>query len=205
MEAKKSKILVVEDEGIVRESLRDWLTEDGYDVECVDTGEGALEIIKKEEIAVVVLDLRLPGIDGLQVFEKAKEIKPETKGVIITAFPSKETLDKGRRLGILNYLSKPLKVEDLEKIISAALGELGGKEMARTHLWLEIGAVSYRLCDRDYECDSCPLAQEIQDTFETVVLIGRDEVKKLQQSPGGQRFCRFGSVRLVHRDKPYLD
>ena len=66
MAAKKQKVLLVEDEAIVRESLRDWLIEDGYDVECVDSGEEALKRVKQEEFGVIVLDLRLPGIDGLQ-------------------------------------------------------------------------------------------------------------------------------------------
>ena len=75
MEAKKRKILLVEDETVLREALRDWLTEDGYDVECVNSGEEALDRIKKEQFGAIVLDLRLPGIDGLQVFEQAKELK----------------------------------------------------------------------------------------------------------------------------------
>jgi len=64
MKAKKRKILLVEDETVLREALRDWLTEDGYDVECVDSGEKALDRIKEEQFGAIVLDLRLPGIDG---------------------------------------------------------------------------------------------------------------------------------------------
>ena len=128
MEIKKRKILLVEDEAVVRESVRDWLIEDGYNVECVETGEEALERIKQEEFGVVVLDLRLPGIDGLQVYEHVKEVAPETKGIIVTAYPSKETQEKAKRLGLLDYLPKPFKVEDLEKIVSGALGELEEKK-----------------------------------------------------------------------------
>jgi len=75
MKVKKRKILLVEDETVVRESLRDWLVEDGYDVDVAEDGEEALKKIKGEEFGVIVLDLNLPGIDGLQVFEEAKEIK----------------------------------------------------------------------------------------------------------------------------------
>ena len=65
MKAKKRKILLVEDETVVREALRDWLIEDGYVVDVAEDGEEALEKIKKEEFGVIVLDLKLPGIDGL--------------------------------------------------------------------------------------------------------------------------------------------
>jgi DNA-binding NtrC family response regulator len=124
MNLNEMKILLVEDEPSVRKGVKEWLTDDGYIIESVENGEQALERIKKEPYGVVVLDLRLPDVYGLQVFEQAKKLRPETKGIIITAFPSKETQEKGKNLGISNYLSKPFKVTDLEKVISLALGEL---------------------------------------------------------------------------------
>ncbi len=205
MAAKKRKVLIVEDEAVVRESVRDWLIEDGYDVEVVENGEEALKKIEKEEFGVIVLDLKLPGIDGLQVFEQAKELKPGTKGVIITAYPSKESQEKARRLGLLDYLPKPFKVEDLEKLITQALGEAEQKKIGKKHLWLELGAVSYRLCDRNYECGRCAFAQDIQDRFGTISVIGEDEVAKLKQLPGRQRLCRYALVHFVKKDKPGLD
>jgi len=204
MAAKKRKILIVEDEAVVRESVRDWLIDDGYDVDVAENGDEALEKIKKEEFGVIVLDLKLPGIDGLQVFEQAKEFKPETKGVIITAYPSKETQEKAKRLGLLDYLAKPFKVEDLEKLITEALGEAERKKIGKKHLWLELGAVSYRLCDRNYECGSCAFAQDIQDRFGTISVIGEDEVAKLKQLPGSQRLCRYASVHFIKKEKPAL-
>jgi DNA-binding NtrC family response regulator len=202
MAQKKRKILLVEDEAVVRESVRDWLVEDGYEVEVVETGEEALDKVKKEEFGVIVLDLRLPGIDGLQVFEQAKEMKPETKGVIITAYPSRETRDKATKLGLLDFLAKPFKVDDLEKLIEAALGEAEIKKAGKgQHKWLELGAVSYRLCDRNYECGHCAFAQDIQDRFGTIAVIGEDEVAKLKQLPANQRPCRYASVHFVNKDK----
>lgn len=198
---KKRKVLIVEDEAVVRESVRDWLIEDGYEVEVAENGEEALEKIKKEEFGVIVLDLKLPGIDGLQVFEQAKELKPETKGVIITAYPSKETQEKAKRLGLMDYLSKPFKVEDLEKLISQALGEVE-KKAPKKHVWLELGAVSYRLCDRNYECGHCAFAQDIQDRFGTIAVIGDEEVARLKQLPARQRLCRYASVHFVKKEKP---
>ena len=202
MEVKRRKILLVEDETVVREALRDWLIEDGYIVDVAKDGEEALDKIKEEEFGVIVLDLKLPGIDGLQVFEEVKELKPETKGVIITAYPSKETQEKAQRLGLLDYLAKPFRAEDLEKIISGALEELEEEKIGKEHLWLTLGAVSYRLCDRNYECGSCAFAQDIQDRFGTIAVIGEDEVAKFKQLPGSQRLCRYASVHFVKKEKP---
>ena len=204
MELKKRKILLVEDEMVVREALRDWLTDDGYDVDVAEDGEEALKKIKEAEFGVIVLDLKLPGIDGLQVFEEAKELKQETKGIMITAYPSKETLEKAKRLGLIDYLSKPFQAEELEKIINKALGELEEKRIGKEHLWLTLGAVSYRLCDHNYECGSCAFAQDIQDRFGTISVIGEDEVAKLKQLPGAQRLCRYASVHFTEKE-PRLD
>ena len=205
MKPKKKKILIVEDEAVMRESVRDWLTEDGYEVECVETGEEALERMKEEEFGVIVLDLRLPGIDGLEVYEQAKDLRPETQGIMITAYPSKETREKAQRLGLFNYLTKPFKVEDLEKTIKGALGEAQKVETGKKHLWLELGAVSFRLCTHDYECGSCAFAQEIQDKFGTIAVIGEDEVAKLRELPGSQRLCRYTALHFARKESPRLD
>jgi len=204
MNAKQRKILLVEDEVVLREALQDWLVADGYEVEVVESGEAAIGKIKSEEFGVIVLDLRLPGIDGLRVFEEAKDVKPEIKGVIITAYPSKETLAKAKEIGLLDYLPKPFNIEDLEKIISGALEEVDGKKIKEKHLWLELGAVSFRLCTRNYECGHCAFAQDIQDRFGTISVIGENEVAKLKRLPGSQRLCRYTSVHFVKKDRPDL-
>ena len=204
MEVKKRKILLVEDETVLREALQDWLVADGYEVEVAKSGEEALERVKSEEFGVIVLDLRLPGIDGLRVFEEAKDVKPEIKGVIITAYPSNETMTKAKEIGLLDYLPKPFNIEDLEKIIGGALEEVDEKELKEKHVWLELGAVSFRLCTRNYECGHCAFAQEIQDRFGTISVIGEDEVARFKQLPGNQRLCRYTSVHFVKKEKPDL-
>ncbi len=205
MKTEKRKILLVEDEPSVRNGVQEWLSSDGYMIESVDSGEKALESLKREPYGVIVLDLRLPDIDGLQVFEIAKKIRPEIKGIIITAFPSKDTHERGKDLGILEYLPKPFKVDDLEKLISAAMGELEERKIDKKKLWLEIGALSYRICELNYECGSCSLAQEIQDKYGTCILIENQEVEKLKLQPAGQKFCRFGSICVTPKEKSYLD
>jgi DNA-binding NtrC family response regulator len=188
---KKGKILLVEDEAVVRESVRDWLVDDGYDVECAETGEEALDRIKKEDFGVLVLDLRLPGVDGLQVFEQAKKLKPATKGVMITAYPSIETRDTARRLGLIDYLPKPFRVEDLEKTIKEALQEVVGKELPEKEDWVELGAVSIQGCTHNYECISCAFAQDLHDRYGTVTVISEDEITNFRQLPAGERRCPY--------------
>jgi DNA-binding NtrC family response regulator len=204
MKVKKRKILLVDDETVLREALQEWLVGDGYEVEVAESGEEAVERIKKEEFGVIVFDLRLPGVDGLHAFEEAKDVKPGIKGIIITAYPSKETLEKAKEIGLLDYLPKPFKIEDLEKIISGALDEVEQKKLKDKHVWLELGAVSFRLCTRNYECGHCAFAQDIQDRFGTISVISENEVAKLKQLPGSQRLCRYTSVHFVKKERSDL-
>jgi NADH-quinone oxidoreductase subunit E len=115
-------ILVVEDEAIMRESLRDWLTESGYQVATVENGEEALETITEQDFGLLILDLRLPGKDGLHVLKEARARRPELRGIIITAYPSLETAVEAMKGGAVDYLAKPVDLNQLEKLIQETLG-----------------------------------------------------------------------------------
>jgi len=119
----KAKVLIVEDEKIMQESLRDWLTEDGFEVATAGDGEQALEIIGREEFGVVVLDLKLPGRDGVEVLKEARTKRPDLKAIIITAYPSVETAVEAMKFGAIDYVPKPFSPDILEQLIEQALGE----------------------------------------------------------------------------------
>lgn len=115
-------ILIVEDEAVMRESLRDWLTESGYQVETAEEGEEALKTIAEQDFGVVILDLRLPGKDGVEILRQAKAQKPQLNGIIITAYPSIESAVEAMKIGAVDYLPKPFDLNDLEKLIRETLG-----------------------------------------------------------------------------------
>jgi len=122
-EVKEMKpVLIVEDEAIMRESLRDWLKDGGYEVETAEEGEEALEKIGKKEFSVAVLDLRLPGRDGLEVLKEATAKDPKIKGIIITAYPSVETAVTAMKMGAVDYIVKPFTPDALEKALQEVLG-----------------------------------------------------------------------------------
>lgn len=118
-------ILVVDDEPIVRESIRDWLKDAGYTVATAETGEEALEMIKKQDFGVLVLDIRLPGRTGMSVLREVKAVKPEIKSIIITAYPTSELAAEAKELGAIDYLIKPIAPDDLERLIRETLSRLG--------------------------------------------------------------------------------
>ena len=110
-------LLIVEDEALLRESLRDWLTDLGYHVEVASHGDEGLKLIEEKDFDVALLDLRLPGKDGLQVLREAKVRKPGLKGIVITANATVETAVSAMKLGAVDFLTKPLDLSLLESLI----------------------------------------------------------------------------------------
>jgi NADPH-dependent glutamate synthase beta subunit-like oxidoreductase/CheY-like chemotaxis protein/NAD-dependent dihydropyrimidine dehydrogenase PreA subunit len=115
-------ILVVDDEAIMRESLRDWLTDDGYQVEIAEDGDAALKAIDKQDFGLAIVDLMLPGKNGIEVLREAKAKRPYLKGIIITAYASVPTAVEAMKEGAVDYLSKPIQLNQLEALIRDALG-----------------------------------------------------------------------------------
>jgi len=116
-------VLVVDDEAIVRESIRDWLKNSGYQVSVAESGEEALKMIEQQNFGVMIVDLRLPGINGIEVLRKAKTLKPEIKSIVITAYPNMMSQEEATKLGAIDYLVKPVFPDKLEALINETLGK----------------------------------------------------------------------------------
>ena len=134
MGKEKARVLVVDDEEIVRESLSEWLQEDGYSVETAPDGNVALERIEAEPWAVVLLDLKMPGLDGLQVLEAAKKIRPDAQVIIMTAYATVDTAVKAMKIGAYDYLVKPFEPEELSLMMSKLVTQ---QELARENVLLK--------------------------------------------------------------------
>jgi DNA-binding NtrC family response regulator len=117
-------ILIVDDEPIVRESIRDWLQEAGYQVATAESGEEALEMMETQDFSVLVLDVRLPGKTGINILKEVKALKPDIKSIIITAYPSTELAVEAMKLGAVDYLINPVAPDELEKLIRDTLLKL---------------------------------------------------------------------------------
>jgi len=114
-------ILIVDDEPIVRESLRDWLQDAGYRVMTAESGEQALDMITKQDFCVLILDIRLPGRTGIAVLKEVRDKKPDMKAIIITAYPTSDLTAEALRLGAMDCLVKPIVPDDLERLVRDAV------------------------------------------------------------------------------------
>lgn len=114
---QKIKILVVDDDEVVRRSYARTLAGDYYDVEMAWNGVDALQVMQQHPVDVVLLDLRMPGMDGMTVLKAIKEKWPESEVVVITGYPEVETAKEAVALGAYDYIAKPV---GPDAVISAA-------------------------------------------------------------------------------------
>ena len=103
----KSNILVVDDEPVARQSLTDILKLEGHNVTSAPNGQAAVEFVRTHPIDLMIVDLRMPGMDGLEVVQVVNQISPDTEVILLTAFGSTETAIQALRLRIHDYLLKP--------------------------------------------------------------------------------------------------
>jgi DNA-binding NtrC family response regulator len=124
--AKGHKILIMEDEKSVAEGLQMILEEEGYEVDLAFTGRSAMDTLRKKGVDLLVADLRLPDMDGMEVVREVKEKRPSTKVIVITGYPSVSSAVDAMKLGVSDYLPKPFRGDDFKTAVGKVFQK--GKE-----------------------------------------------------------------------------
>ena len=114
----RAHILVVDDEALLRKMLRTILVREGFNaVKCTNDGETALAKLAKERFDIVITDVRMPGMDGMELLSKIKEQYPEIAVVVMTGYGDMNTPEQARLLGADEYITKPFKATEIEVIV----------------------------------------------------------------------------------------
>ncbi|MEE4314757.1 MAG: response regulator [Desulfofustis sp.] len=119
-----ANILVMEDEKIVAQGLEMVLAEEGYDVELAYTGADALKSMSAKSVDLLIADLRLPDIDGMEVIKTVKARKPTTEVIVITGYSSVTSAVDAMKLGVFDYLAKPFTESEIKEAVDGALKRL---------------------------------------------------------------------------------
>ena len=117
----KEKILIVDDEKIVRESLFHWFEEEGYEVDIAENGEAALIKYEKTKFDLLLVDMKMPGMSGLELLNRIKMIDNESVVILITAFASVPTAISALKNGAYDYVTKPVDPDELAHLVQKAL------------------------------------------------------------------------------------
>ncbi len=195
----KARVLVVDDEKSMRDLLSITLEKEGYDVATAAGGEPAIEALRRDPTDVVITDLRMPKVDGLQVLRTAKEISPDMAVIVVTAVASTETAVEAMKLGAYDYITKPFKLDEVSLIVRNALER---KRLRDENLYLR-------------------KQLETQHRFENiisksaVILEVFDTIRKIADSPstamvtgesgtGKELVARAIHFNSLRRDKPFV-
>jgi len=193
MTAVTPRILIVDDERFFREAIRGALEELGVDCELVETGEEALKAAEDPRIGVVVLDVRLPGIGGVQVLERLRTWRPALRVIVLSAHTDQELVLEALRLGASDYLAKPIHEEELRLAVRRAL-EAHAVDSRWQSLRARLHLLGARLAEleklaRTSEAGARPAAlatpvaeavAEVLDASKTSVLLADERVSALE-------------------------
>jgi DNA-binding NtrC family response regulator len=116
-----TRILIVDDEAVVRDSLGDWFRDEGYEVDTADSAKVALEKLAHANWDIFLLDIRMPGTDGLELQRRLKQAHPDATVIIMTAYASVESAVEAMKQGAYDYIIKPFNPDDLEHTIRKAI------------------------------------------------------------------------------------
>jgi DNA-binding response OmpR family regulator len=147
----KSNILVVDDENVARQSLTDILKLEGYNVASAPNGQAAVEYVRTHPVDLMIVDLRMPGMNGLEVVQVVNQMAPDTEVVLLTAFASTDSAVQALRLRIHDYLIKPAApaqvIASVKKGLARRAAKLQAKSGSTESTEIDETAVEYKLKD----------------------------------------------------------
>jgi len=139
-ETKKAaaRLLIVDDELVVRDSLGKWFVSEGYQVRAVESARQALEALARESFDVALIDIKMPGMDGMELQNRLRELDPDLLLIIMTGYASVETAVQALKRGAYDYITKPFDPDELAHLVTKALEHRQAKrEVARLRENLE--------------------------------------------------------------------
>ncbi|MBI5212476.1 MAG: response regulator [Nitrospirae bacterium] len=117
------KLLIVEDEDTLCESLKRVFTKEGYETDMADSAEAAFELLKDKTYDLIITDIILPGISGIELLSRYKKQNPDQKVVIMTAYASMETAVEALKAGACDFIIKPIMHDEMKRIVKKALSK----------------------------------------------------------------------------------
>src|SRR5262245_3657588 len=193
------KVVVIDDEVNAAAALETLLREDGYEVARAHDARSGLALLEQTDADVVLTDLRMPGMDGLELLSRIKEVRPQTMVLLMTAYGTVKTAVKAMKMGAEDYLGKPIDVEELEVVLQ--------KVLEKKRLLEEAKVLRDRLTDK-YSFDNLVgQSPEILSVFKTVRQVAPSSSSVLllgESGTGKELFAQAIHQNSPRRDKPFI-
>ncbi|OEU81990.1 MAG: Fis family transcriptional regulator [Desulfobacterales bacterium S5133MH4] len=194
-----AEILVIDDDRGMREFLEIMLTQEGYGVVCAKDGKQGLELCKKHEFDLVITDLKMPRVDGIDFLKGVKDISPETMVILITAYASGETAVTAMQEGAYDYVEKNFDIDDLKTVVRDALDKKGIKRDDVLFIKGVKDAVCFgKLIGKSKEMLKVySLIKKVADTKANVLVLG-------ESGTGKELVAQAIHDNSPRRDKPFV-
>jgi DNA-binding NtrC family response regulator len=194
-----ASVLVVDDESGIRESMTILFRREGYEVKAVDSGEGAVEILEREPFDLVITDLRLTGMSGIEVLQRVKKTSPETEVVVMTAYGTIEGAVEAIKKGAYDYLTKPFQPEELTLV--------AGRALERKGLTQKVKVLEEAVRSRQPFGGVVGTSEAMRDVLQVVSKVARVETTVLisgESGTGKELVARALHAQSPRKDKPLV-
>lgn len=196
---QKIKILIVDDEAVMRNTMSDWFGEKGYDVHPVCNGMEAIEKVKREPFNVAFVDMKMPGLDGIEALEAIKRINPDITVIIMTAYATIETAIISTKKGAYDYLVKPFSLDEAELRVKKIVKyqELVAENILLRQQLEERYSLKNMIGKSQQMKDVLELVEKIADSNSTVLIQGAS-------GTGKEVIARLIHLKSLRREKAFI-
>ncbi len=183
---KKARVLIVDDELIGLRNLQHVMEKEGYEVQGTQSGQNALKLMEEKRFEIVITDLKMEKVDGMQILKKAKTLHPECEVILITGYATLQSAIQAMKKGAYDYVAKPFKLDEVRKVVAEAAEKVRLKdENARLREQIENFRGKVKIITQDAAMERLlDTARQIAPTDCNVLLSG-------ESGTGKEMFSRF--------------
>ncbi|MCU4138090.1 MAG: sigma-54-dependent Fis family transcriptional regulator [Thermodesulfobacteriota bacterium] len=196
---KPYKILIVEDERVTLRNLEYVLKKEGYDVVGTTSGSNALKLLQEENFDLILTDLKLEKVDGIEILEKCKTISPDAEVIIITAYATISSAIESMKKGAFYYLPKPFKLEEVKKLVKEALEKVKlKKEITKLKKLIKTGEKPVIIITQN------PKMQKILETAKQIASTDCNVIITGESGTGKELLARYIHYNSLRNNGPFV-
>jgi two-component system response regulator HydG len=195
----EANLLVVDDEEIALRNLQHVMEKEGYQVTATQSGAEAIQLMEGNRFDVVLTDLRMEGVDGMDVLRKSQELQPEAEVIFITGYATAESAVQALKHGAFYYIAKPFRLDDVRKVVSEALAKV---RLRRENEALRREVERYR--DGDGIVTQDPGMQRLLDMARQIAPTDCSVLITGESGTGKELFAKFLHRQSTRAEGPYV-
>ena len=194
-----AKLLIVDDERVALKNLEHVMKKEGYEVTATQSGQNALKLLEEQQFDVVLTDLRMEKVDGVQILKKCRELYPDSEVIMITGFATLESAVDAMKHGAFYYIAKPFKLDEVRKVVQEAAHKVALKRENR-HLREQLDSYQgkVKIITQD------PAMQKLLDIARQVAPVDTNILVSGESGTGKELFARYLHMNSARAAGPFF-